>query len=349
MEEKRPRVSVIIPHHNGFEIIKNCVKSLLLTDYPNFEIIVVNDQSKDDSPYELSKEFPDVQIFTTDQNVGFGASCNLGAKAASGDIFVFLNNDTVVNPKWLTELVETMTIKDAQIATPKILFTKSDKVINAAGGSCDVFGIGWNRGNGDIDVGQYENPEKVFYGSACLAITKQVWSELEGYDESYFMYVEDVDLCWRAKLLGYDTYYASNSVISHVWRESTKDPQYILAHVFRNNFTTILKNYSFLTLILILPVYLVMKGLELVYFLSRSKKLFASMLSGMLWNIRSLSKIFTKRRKIQSSRKVRDRVVIKQMVGTAFEINIITGKIKHPIMELMTSRKTEGMDKTENA
>lgn len=343
-----PKVSVIIPHHNGPDILNACLNSVLQTRYGDFEIIVVDDRSSDNSIKIVHDVFPMVNLVSTSSNVGFGSSCNQGARTAKGDIFVFLNNDTIVEPNWLSELVNTMEEYDARLATPKILSMKNKSRVNAAGGICDILGVGWNRGNGCVADGQFDKPEMVFYGSACLAVRRDVWEETGGYDESYFMYMEDVDLCWRAKLLGYDTLYVSSSVIYHHWRESTKDPYFIVRYVFRNNLKTILKNYSTRTLLLILPLYGAIRLGELIFFLSRSRKTFDIMLSGVLWNVRSLTQILTQRRGIQKSRRIKDRRILKQMVVRGFELSLISKKVTHPLGPFLTMGSARNSEMEEN-
>ena len=335
MTSRTPKVSVIIPYHSGFETLTRCLQSVFDSDYPDMEVIVVDDLSADSGGERAKAMFKELSVITNKLNIGYGGSCNAGAAKSQGEYLVFLNSDTEVMSTWLNYLIEISIEHNAKIATPRILFMTNKDLINAAGGSCDIFGVGWNRGNGFQEKGQFVDPEYVFYGSACLLVSRDVWYEIGGFDESYFMYFEDVDFCWRSKLGGYETLYIPSSVIYHQWRETTKDPYFITSLVFRNHLRTILKNYSVAYLCMVLPSYLVLKVVELAYFSVKSKKMFNIVISGLMWNLRNLNSLSSARSKAQNKRKVKDSHIVERMSMLSVEFRLLTGNIKHPLRRFL--------------
>ena len=335
MTSLTPKVSVIVPYHNGFETLNSCLQSVFDSDYPDKEVIVVDDASTDSGAERAKAIFKELMVVTNERNLGYGGSCNAGAAKSQGEYLVFLNSDTEVMPTWLSHLIRVSIEHDAQVATPRILFTGDKDLINAAGGSCDILGVGWNRGNGFKEKGQFLDPEYVFYGSACLLVRRDVWFEMGGFDESYFMYFEDVDFCWRCKLGGYETLYIPSSVIYHQWRETTKDPYFIASLVFRNHLRTILKNYSVTSLCMVLPVYFLLKVVELAYFSIKSKKMANIVVSGLMWNLRNLNTLSSARSMAQDKRRVRDSRIIERMSSLSVEFHLLIGNIQHPLRNFL--------------
>ena len=103
---ENPKVSIIIPHWNGIDILTECLESLTLTEYDNFEIIVVDNASTDGSPDLVTLNFPQINLVENSENFGYAGGCNRGAKIANGEYLVFLNNDTIQEPNWLFPLVD---------------------------------------------------------------------------------------------------------------------------------------------------------------------------------------------------------------------------------------------------
>ena len=103
---ENPKVSIIIPHWNGVDILTDCLESLILTEYNNYEIIVVDNASTDGSPDLVTLNFPQVKLVENSKNYGYAGGCNRGAKISKGEYLVFLNNDTTQDPNWLFPLVD---------------------------------------------------------------------------------------------------------------------------------------------------------------------------------------------------------------------------------------------------
>ena len=131
-----PKVSIIIPHWNGIEILSECLDSLTQTEYSDKEIIVVDNASTDGSPDWVNINYPSVKLIENDQNYGYAGGCNRGADAATGDYLIFLNNDTIQDPKWIDPLVDFLDLNpDVAAVQPKILNFFDQTKFDYAGGA----------------------------------------------------------------------------------------------------------------------------------------------------------------------------------------------------------------------
>lgn len=222
-------------------------------------------------------------------------------------------------------------MKGVAAVNPKILFLGNEKVINAAGGNCDVYGVGWNRGNGEFDKGQYDVVEEVFYVNGTAMLTrKDVWKDVGSFDERYFLYGEDLDWCWRARLKGYKLLYVPSARIYHQWRGS-RGP--IIEYLERHWLASFLKNYSLKTICILFPQYSVLKFLKAIWLMkngSSFRERFA-VFQAFLWNLINFKSNWLKHLLVQASRKVSDEEIQKCMYQGSFELSTWIGKIEHPL------------------
>jgi len=217
MAIQRPTVSVIIPNWNGARLLPSCLESLRRQTYPPLEIIVVDGASHDDSVALVRARFPEVRLVILDWNLGFTGNVNAGLRAAGGEVLALLNNDAEADPGWLAELVSGFRADPTVgVCASKILLHDRRNVLNAAG---DVFhrdGTPGNRGVWQEDRGQFDTPEYVFGASAgAVAYRRTMLEDVGLFDERLFMYCEDVDLSFRAQLLGYRCRYVPTARVYH--------------------------------------------------------------------------------------------------------------------------------------
>ena len=208
MNEK-PLVSVIIVNYNGRPLLEQCLSSLMKIDYPKFEIILVDNNSTDDSLEFVKNNFSSVIIIKLDKNYGFAYPNNVGAKNAKGDFLLFLNNDTIVDPQFMTELVKVMQ-KDDKIAICQSLLLKPDGAVDSAGDFVDKYGRAFNSKK----IPNYTSPILSARG-ACMLVKKEVFYELGKFDEKFFVSFEDIDIGWRAWIYGYKVVIVPKSVVYH--------------------------------------------------------------------------------------------------------------------------------------
>jgi hypothetical protein len=240
------RVSIIIPNWNGKSYLTTCLPAVFAQTYPDFEVVIVDNASADGSVEWLRSEFPQVKLIANDRNLGFASANNLAIQATSAAYIATLNNDTQVEADWLKELVKGMSL-DPQVGmvASKILYSAAPHVIDSAGIEVSRTGLAWNRRNRTPEDPLEVEPYEVFGPSAAAALYRRTMLDEVGlFDESYFAYYEDVDLAWRARLLGWRCLYVPTARVYHVHsatsRQGSPFKRYFLA---RNKVWTTLKNY----------------------------------------------------------------------------------------------------------
>jgi GT2 family glycosyltransferase len=181
------------------------------------EIILVDNGSSDDSVALTRRDFPEVKILELGHNFGFTGAINRGIKQAQGQILVPLNNDTEVAPGWAQAIVEALcAYPEAGIVACKMLLFDRRDTLHSAGDGCGVDGIPINRGVWQKDVGQFDGDTYIFGGcGGAVAYRREMLDVIGLFDEDLFMYLEDVDLNWRAQLAGYKAVFAPQAVVYH--------------------------------------------------------------------------------------------------------------------------------------
>ena len=219
MVSTRLSASIIIPNYNGLRFLAPCLDALAAQTYPRelTEVILVDDASTDDSVPFVQANYPHVNIVRLARNSGLAAGCNAGARVAIGELLVMLNNDTEAEPDWLAALVEMAAAhpRAGTIASKMLLFDRRDTLHNA-GDVMGVDGIPRNRGVWEVDRGQYDADLTIFGGcGGGVAYRREAWEQAGGFDERLFMYLEDVDLAWRLRLLGWEAVFAPVARLYH--------------------------------------------------------------------------------------------------------------------------------------
>ncbi len=209
-------ISVIIPNWNGAHHLPTCLGSLREQCGPEFEVIVVDNASMDESRALLANEYPEVRLVALDHNAGFTGACNAGLRAARGAIIVLLNNDTEVDPHWLAEVQAAFARhpKAGSVASKMLLFDRRD-TFHTAGDLFRADGTPANRGVWERDTGQYSEG---YVFSACggaAAYRREMLDDIGLLDDDFFFSCEDIDLAWRAQLRGWRTVYAPRAVVYH--------------------------------------------------------------------------------------------------------------------------------------
>jgi len=211
--------SIIIPNYNGLRFLPVCLGALEAQTYPpsRTEVILVDDASTDGSVAFAREHFPRVRVVEMARNCGLAAACNAGAATAQGDLLVMLNNDTEAELGWLAALAAAAQAhpRTGSIASKMLLFDRRD-TLHSAGDVMGADGIPRNRGVWQRDEGQYDNEIVVFGGcGGGVAYRREAWQAAVGFDERLFMYLEDVDLAWRLRLLGWEAVFAPEARLYH--------------------------------------------------------------------------------------------------------------------------------------
>ena len=238
--------SVIIPNFNGVSLLADCLESLTKQVYSNFEVIVVDNNSTDNSINFITKNYPEVKVIKLKKNFGFAKAINQGVREARGKYLLFLNNDTKVTADWLNELVKFANLHPEVVSiNSKLVNFYKKNLIDGVGITINEVGqaksIGWQ----EIDRDQYNNPFYIFgaTGGASL-FKKDLFIKIGMFDEKYFMYSEEVDFAFRAQFLGYKSMYCPSAIVYHKHKATArKYPAKIEYWQFRNMTQTIIKDF----------------------------------------------------------------------------------------------------------
>lgn len=212
-----PRVSVIIPNWNGWELLRPCLESLRQQRYHDFEVIVVDNASSDNSVAEIRAQYPEIRVLALSQNGGYSAGCNAGIYAARGEILVMLNNDTETDPEWLGKLVDALDRHpEAGSAASRMMIFRDRTTIHSAGDLYQRDGTANSRGVWQPHGPPYDEERYVFGGcGGAVAYRRAMIEAIGAFEERFFMYCEDVDLNWRAQLAGWRCVYVPDAVVYH--------------------------------------------------------------------------------------------------------------------------------------
>lgn len=246
-----PKVAVIILNWNNKYFLQKFLPSIYNSQYQNIEFIIGDNASTDDSLEFIKEVYPLLKIIQNEKNYGFAAGYNKILKHVEADYFVLLNSDVEVTPNWIEPVINMMERENFAIAQPKILsFHKKEffEYAGAAGGFIDRFGYPFCQGRimniTEKDEGQYNEEKEIFWATgAAFFIKSSVWKKTNGFDEDFFAHMEEIDLCWRAKKLGYKIGYCPSSTVYHVGGGTlnTNNPQKTYLN-FRNNLMMLQKN-----------------------------------------------------------------------------------------------------------
>ncbi len=285
-------VSIIIPNFNGAKYIKQCIDSVYNQTYKNYELIIVDNASKDDSSKIIEENYPEINLIKNTVNTGFSMAVNQGIKASIAEYVVLLNNDTVAESNWLEELVKCIE-KDLRIfsvCSKMIRYNEKEK-IDDAGDEYSILGWAWKRGDGQR-INTNTKSRSVFSSCAGAAIyRKKVFEEIGYFDENFFAYMEDVDISYRAKIHGYKNVYCSDAKIYHIGSATTgsKYNSFKVKLAARNNIYVPYKNMPLVQLIINLPFLILGFIIKYLFFIIRGYG--KEYREGALEGIKALDKI----------------------------------------------------------
>ena len=266
-------ISVIIANLNGEKYLPDCLQSLSEQTFRDFEVIVVDNGSTDNSLKLLKKDFPWVKVIALEKNTGFAGGNNRGFEASSAEFVATLNNDTIVSRGWLEALYgAAKTDRTIGMVASKILLGREGTEIDSVGMLIYPDGMTRQQGHGESDHGQFDGIREVFFPSACAALYRREMLLETGYfDEDFFAYCEDADLGLRGRLAGWKAGLAPEGVVWHLYSgTSGRYSEFKAYHVERNHFWVLLKDLP-LSYILLFPFYTVWRYIIQAYGLLSGK------------------------------------------------------------------------------
>jgi len=309
-------VSIIIINYNGGTMVQKCLESIKKTKTIQYEIILIDNASTDNSFIECKKNFSDIVFLKNEKNIGLGAR-NLGLEIAKGNFIVFLDFDTIVDPCWLEIFLNSFKTHGDGLYQPKLLETNRHDIINSAGNMLNIFGLAYSRGKGEKDIGQYDKFSKISYTSgACTFTSKKIADKIGKIDDIFFAYHDDVDYGWRAAMMNIPSYYEPKLIIYHFGSKTLSWSPKKFFLLERNRWICLQSLYSNSSQLKLLPYILILEiGISLFFI---SKGIFFQKIKA-LFSLMKLNKQIKQRRLILEKKKiVSDQEIIKNFVNDFF-------------------------------
>lgn len=310
-QASRPAATIIVVNYNGGEQLVACLDSLYADPtMADYELLVVDNASTDGSADIAAVRFPQATVLTSARNLGFGGANNLAAERARGEVLVFLNPDTVVEPGWLAPLLGALA-EDCKVglATSQIRLLDDRDRINAAGNDVHLSGLTLCRGMGKPASALAAPAEVAAVSGAAFAIRRELFEELGGFDADLFMYLEDTDLSLRARLAGYHCQYVPDSVVYHDYAlHFGPNKVYYEEH---NRYRMLLKAFCWPTLLLLLPALLLAELVTWGYVLLRDRPRWRNKLRAYAGVVRDWPAIRRQRSQAQALRQADDRTLLR--------------------------------------
>lgn len=304
-----PKVSIIIVNTNELHHLRECLPSLFEQTYPNFNVYIVDNCSSDGSHLFVQQQFPNINWVQNAKNLGYAGGNNLGMQIADGDYYAILNPDTRVQNDWLWHLVNALeNDTEAGFATPKILLWDDNDKINTCGNDVTFTGITFCRG---LDKPKDDITERLYVSAvsgAAFLVRRSLIEEIGGFDDDYFLYFEDTDLCLRAALAGYKAIFVPDSIIYHKYQFKFHPNKAFYQE--RNRHYTLLKIFHWPTYFVLAPSLLFGELLAWGFALLRGREHVRSLIQALYWLIKHHKKIRLARKRAQSIRKVKDRDIL---------------------------------------
>ncbi len=214
-----PLVSIISVNFNQLKVTEDFLKSLRKISYPNYEVIVVDNGSYEDTTDYLSKTYPEIKCLRSEENLGFAGGNNLGIRQAKGEYFMLLNNDTEVDSGFLEPLVEAIRANPKiGMVGSKVRFYNQPGIIQYAGSTPMTRFTATSHfiGNKQKDVGQYETQISTSFASgAAMMVSREVCEKVGLMASFFFLYYEELDWQYRIRMAGYEIHYIPTSLVLH--------------------------------------------------------------------------------------------------------------------------------------
>jgi GT2 family glycosyltransferase len=247
-------VAIVILNWNGRQFLERFLPSLVKFKPDFADIIIADNDSKDDSIFFLNENYPTLRIIQNKENGGFAKGYNDALSQITADYYILLNSDIEVTENWIEPVIALME-SDPKIAAcqPKIcsfLDPKRFEYAGAAGGFIDKYGYPFCRGrlfeSVENDQGQYDDIKEIFWATgACMFVRASVYHEAGGLDNDFFAHMEEIDFRWRVKNMGYKVMYCGAAKVFHVGGGTLPKGSSKKTYLnFRNNFILLYKNLS---------------------------------------------------------------------------------------------------------
>ena len=302
-----PIISVIVLYWNSIKYLTSCLDHLNLQSFRDFEIILIDNGSTDNGIREIEQLYPKLplRMKRLEQNLGFAASNNIGARLARGRWLVLLNTDAFPEPDWLEQLVRAAQDNPQYTSfSSRQIEANSPDFLDGAGDAYHVSGFAWKRYMGYPAKDYGHEPLELFSPCAAAAMYyRDAFLDVGGFDDDFFSYFEDVDLGFRLQLRGYRCLYVPEAVVHHIGSATFGEKSdFALYHSHRNLIWTFVKNMPSTIFWRYLPAHFIANLIYVTYYTLRRR-------GRVLWRakydaLKELPKFIRKRREIQRNTSV---------------------------------------------
>lgn len=319
-------VSVIIVNWNGGKVFGDCLVSLAKLNYPNWELIVVDNGSTDGSVVALREwkealrqaQGQECKILENRGNLGFAKANNQGLEVAKGDYILLLNNDTKVEPDFLEKMVKRMEEDDlVGVIQPKILMMDKPGYLDNAGSFLTRIGFLEHWGFMRRDGVEFNKEREIFSAKgACMLVRRDVIEKVGLFDSDFVSYFEESDFCWRVWLSGYKVLFFPAARIYHKVGFTIKrlDVVEINYHYYKNRISSIIKNLELRNLFLVLGWQVLISLGVAIVFMARGKPASSWIIvKAWWWNLAHIGRTLKKRLVVQKMRKLDDRELFRKV------------------------------------
>ncbi|HZP58484.1 MAG TPA: glycosyltransferase family 2 protein [Dehalococcoidia bacterium] len=298
-------VDVSVVSWNSWSDLRATLPALAVQDYPSYRVVVVDNASTDATAESVGVHFPDVEVIRSARNNGYGAGNNLCFARTRAKYVAVINPDARPEPGWLRALVRALeTHPHAALATSKVLLESDPARVNACGNDVHLAGIAYCRAlMRHQDEFVADEPVAAVSGAAFVA-RRDVLDEIGGFDERFFMYMEDTELSMRARLAGYDVVLTPRSRVVHAYELSV--PPWKFFYLERNRAFMLLNLFRWRTLALMAPALAAAEAGVWIYAFRRGPAYVFEKLHAYVAVVGSLHAVLRQRRRVQRLRRVRD-------------------------------------------
>jgi len=276
-----PFVSLVVPNYNGRHLLPSFFQSLSCTRYHNYEIILVDNASEDDSIEFAKKACNDIKIVESIENNGFGSAVNKGMVQAKGDYIVLVNTDILFTTNWLDKLVESAQEKPKAgiIGALPVKSEYKDVIVS-------------------FPQPRYVNITAV--SAATVLIKREVIAKIGLFDENFFMYCDDTDYCWRANLAGFDITYDREAIVYHLGGGSGSSSEKLRFERLKSGFYFIIKHFGLNAMLYAGKSYMVKPIIVSLFSTNKRKRL----INALKWNIMNINSTRQSRNDIYTNRRI---------------------------------------------
>lgn len=327
MYRKTPLVSIVVPTYNSIYFIEHCIDSVFTTNYPNYEVIIIDDCSTDGTVEKIKAEYgylPKLRIYRNKKRKLAAYSRNIGFRRAKGDFVALLDHDAEVDKNWIRKMMELiLTDLSIGIVQSKVFDINKRKILQFVGAKI-IPQLGWVEGIGLglKDDSRFHNPEGVVAGATGVLYRKKAFEKIGGFDEKLKINIDDVDLNWRMWLAGYKTKIAPCAITYHWLKKSQTRDKWLgrLSWEFHYSkmIRVFIKNYSTKNLAKNLPILIIVyliRGFFNLFFRLNPAPL-TGLLLGLLWNTLNMPDSLRERMIIQNKIREVDDSILSKIIFT---------------------------------